>query len=1337
MKRKLLFFVSLLSTSLTLTACGGFGEGGEGGGNSITLPNTAQEAANMFYQFATSTGVEITYRAYDDESNEPETNTIGFKNDVFWVKESLAYKKVGTTLEMYEYDVEKQSYEYQVSVTESEQTSLDLILKNFSSVFYAGYEYATQQGVGSFTSKKDVTFLTRPATEYTLAYSDGVNQASLNIIFDNATGITLKIYATASSSSDGSSAEYEVTSFAVGNAVIVPTLNKSSGQGGEGQGGSGEGGQGGEGQGGEGQGGEGGQTDVDYFSNKLLMYVGNQGYNVFNGSNLSLFSDGKFELSFLQNGYAVVFFGTYTVGSSKVSAMLVTERVYKDQTKETSSITQTWTLDYSNGAYTLAVSTTGKVFYNASGAAPTHYVIPGEGGQTGDVENFVNHAFVYYSQQSAPNFVNSTIALFDDDTFEIVTLVNGKKIVYLGSYTVNTSDTEASLTVARVYNEASNSYSDGVGNWKLGIQKNGSYHLAMPGATVIYNISDNAPVRADIPADEGQGQTDDDAKYKVNEATWNEMIVNRGLISLSSNFTMVTSDASGQTKYEFDSGKVHYTFTSSSFTNEMFYEFTSLSSGTFYYKNEGKWEKQDAPADMHLTFDDYIGVLPVPYNKVSFNSTSYYYGCNEWKDEQQDAYQNPRFYFEEGNLIKTTYKHWNVDYLFTFNAHGTTSITLPEVSGGGSQTDDNARYKITATLWENLIIDGGLVDLDSNFTAMVTTSDNQRGYTKYEFDEGNICVYTVDPDGTISQYYAEYENAQRGYQYRLNESGVWEKVEYTFGIGGYMNSLGILAVEFSSLTFNETTHEYDLRSWTNGSGNQFTDIHFSFDNNKLKKMRYSGQFASREVEFDKYGATSVTLPEVGGGGQQDESKWPADEIAAKLAQLDLAVSIPAPSVADESIDSVSVNAPADNSGLSIVITLTDTNNIAQLIYGYMGGFQGFEADYFESDFSEDGNSGTYALLNETRDIIIKLTYDLNSPVFSIFVAKFTGNPYPADKIAAFFDELELEVSFPDLSMNNVSYSFKSSAEEGFGMLMMTPMGDNTTEAIVSCVETALARSEFSVVYKYYEEGDESELYATYLDPTLTYTVEFYEYDGQVYLNININEEDPTENISFDYPQEQIEALIPEDFDGIVPSFETRGAIYRVEEIEGGFSLQISLQSGMNAAGVMRTLANALTGEQYALNNDGGYESQDGQVVVFLNNIENKLITVEVFFVEQEEPPIEEPVEVTYTFVCDNDWDITVDDAVIYAYMWKENGDYQWVELTAEKSEENGLYFTLETDNSWVGMKIVRFAPDSEIGWKYGPNGQVNENVTIWNETDDIKLNGEGGELHFSLHDVEY
>ena len=43
----------------------------------------------------------------------------------------------------------------------------------------------------------------------------------------------------------------------------------------------------------------------------------------------------------------------------------------------------------------------------------------------------------------------------------------------------------------------------------------------------------------------------------------------------------------------------------------------------------------------------------------------------------------------------------------------------------------------------------------------------------------------------------------------------------------------------------------------------------------------------------------------------------------------------------------------------------------------------------------------------------------------------------------------------------------------------------------------------------------------------------------------------------------------------------------------------------------------------------------------------------------------EEESVTYSLICDNDWDITKDDAVIYAYVWKINGDHDWIPLEIE------------------------------------------------------------------------
>ena len=1009
MKRKLLFLASLLSTSMVLTACGGIGEGREGGGGSsgIALPNTAEEAVNMFYQYANNTGFEITYSTYDDENAQPEVNTVGFKNNTFWVKESVAYKKDGTNLEMYEYDATKGTYEFQAAVAETQQTSLDAMLKNFTAVFYAGYDYSLASAAGSFSSKQDITFLGRQATEYTFTYAAMDANASLKIVFDKSTGITLKIYGTASSGEGSSSAEFEVTSFLFGEAVRVPTLNKPSGQGGEGGGG----------QGGEGGEGGGGSQDVDYFANKLLIYSSNQNASLYANSRLALFDDGKFELSFYESNFLVVKLGEYSVGANKTVATLSVKKVYKDRDQQYSAMNETLALTYADGGYSLKVSTNGVVNYLASGQAPTHADIPEEGGQT----------------------------------------------------------------------------------------------------------------------------------------------------------------------------------------------------------------------------------------------------------------------------------------------------------------DTNARYKITSAIWEDLILDAGLVDLTNNFTAMVRSSDMQ-GQNKYEFDNGNI--HCLAADGY--EYFEEFTSQSGGYTYYKDESGIWNRRNNTFGIATYMNSFGLEplgAILFSQLTFNESTHEYELSSVNNpnGSGVLASNVAISFVDNKLMKMSYTRDGIYHETEFAKYGQTSVTLPEVGGGGgQQQQSKWPAEDIATKLAALGFDLTVPEPDIDDEYIVSVTDVVSADNTSLLITITLTDATYSAVVFSSFVSGFQEeFTLDYMSSDIE----NGIYVFMNDAKDTVLTMTYSRTSPVVTLLISQYTGNPYPAEAIAAFISGNDLTTPFPSLDMENVSYSFFSEEGEA-GFLRMDPLGENTNANIMAKAKEALVKGGFKVCYMPMEEG---ELMDLYIDPAVEYYVSFQEYEGSLYANISIGGEEMAAAVDLEYPTEKITAITPEDLDDALPSLAIAGAAYMLAEDGNGFQLLISLQpGGMTAERAISNLETAITRANYEFQDDGGYHSEHNHVVIYLNNVYDKIIEIQVRFIE-EEPP-EGPQEVTYTLVCTSDWDITVDGAQLYAYVWDSEGGYTWIEL--EKNDDGT--FTLETTENYIGMKIIRFARDSEIDWEYGSDGTRNERVTIWNQTGDIELNGKGGMVEFSL-----
>ena len=122
-----------------------------------------------------------------------------------------------------------------------------------------------------------------------------------------------------------------------------------------------------------------------------------------------------------------------------------------------------------------------------------------------------------------------------------------------------------------------------------------------------------------------------------------------------------------------------------------------------------------------------------------------------------------------------------------------------------------------------------------------------------------------------------------------------------------------------------------------------------------------------------------------------------------------------------------------------------------------------------------------------------------------------------------------------------------------------------------------------------------------------------------------------------------------------------------------------------------------------------------------------MIKIVIDYLYEEEPPIEEPIEVSYSLVWDKgNWedDITAADAKIYAYVWGgEEGD-QWIELEPIFNEDGTISFNLDITSDYTGVKIVRFAPDSELGW------EGDEGVKIWNQSGDYELNGKGGEIHF-------
>ena len=321
------------------------------------LPTDQKEAKTKLYELAKSQGFLVTYKYKDDDVEE--TQTVGFKNDVLWLEEDSAIKKVDDVLELYSYNDETKAYEYTASVTEGGDMSFESMLDMYTVTFYAGYEYSSLASAFIQVDAKEVTISGRKATEYVCSFLGAGTGADLVIVFDNDTGLTLKVDVSTNEAGIISTSTFEVISFLTGDRVVIPALNKDTNPDPQ-------------------------PDDDNPFSDIKLDYVSNNNANVYANSSLCLFEDGSFELSFTENKKLVVFLGTFTVSAQNNTATLSVQKVYKEMTNEYTKVNETWAMAYSDNIYVLAVSSTGDVTYKLSKDAPAHLQLPDDktGGQT-------------------------------------------------------------------------------------------------------------------------------------------------------------------------------------------------------------------------------------------------------------------------------------------------------------------------------------------------------------------------------------------------------------------------------------------------------------------------------------------------------------------------------------------------------------------------------------------------------------------------------------------------------------------------------------------------------------------------------------------------------------------------------------------------------------------------------------------------------------------------------------------------------------------------------------------------------------------------------------------
>lgn len=105
----------------------------------------------------------------------------------------------------------------------------------------------------------------------------------------------------------------------------------------------------------------------------------------------------------------------------------------------------------------------------------------------------------------------------------------------------------------------------------------------------------------------------------------------------------------------------------------------------------------------------------------------------------------------------------------------------------------------------------------------------------------------------------------------------------------------------------------------------------------------------------------------------------------------------------------------------------------------------------------------------------------------------------------------------------------------------------------------------------------------------------------------------------------------------------------------------------------------------------------------------------------------EPMKTTYFLEVDNDWDVSANGAVFYAWVW--GGDYgagQWIELTYD--DQAHCLTMYEILDGATGFKVVRFNPDAE-----GIPCFTEDRTIIWNDTGDYTFAGQNNDIdiHFN------
>ncbi len=307
---------------------------------------------------------------------------------------------------------------------------------------------------------------------------------------------------------------------------------------------------------------------------------------------------------------------------------------------------------------------------------------------------------------------NAWISLFDDSKFEMVQPIVSSYDVIKGVFEVTNNDTTCVLTTTKIFDGEHQVYSYVIPTemasftiqYSLNTQQYSVIMSKETGAdeyiffTLILQVDGTDLEPVNIPADPNGDSFD--PRYQVTETQWNEYFnSDGGFVQKRIKATNVIKSGNeivgydvwdfqgGNVHYESDTGVEFYYHIKSEIRNEQ-NELEAFSADTYTSNGAGGWNKTDGALDYKYLIHD-IGLFAFDISSFSFSnfeSTHYYVKSSllvPCTCDHNHNLTNVKISFSNGNLTKIEYTETNQPYEFNFTQHGTATVVLPDVGGGG------------------------------------------------------------------------------------------------------------------------------------------------------------------------------------------------------------------------------------------------------------------------------------------------------------------------------------------------------------------------------------------------------------------------------------------------------------------------------------------------------------------------------------------------------------------------------------------------------------------------------------------------------------------------------